>query len=245
MWNFRPTNELYHYGVKGMRWGVRKDRSSKSYKSKGIRAAVARRGNEKVDKGFKKWNDNAKLKSDAIALGKNANLSKLAYEQDRSNITLKKQAKSDTSAYKKALSKNTTWRKGDIKAEVGKDLSRKYLSEAKKVEKKLQADPNNKALSKQYDSLRSKHAVERAKARRAPMVAQNRSYKKASIKRGITIGVKAATASATVAVGVTFANRYLSDRDFRWNGQPVRLHIGDVRRATEIVRAGAEFLKYF
>ena len=46
MWTYVSAHELYHYGVKGMRWGVRK----------------ARRENEKIDKSFKNWNTNAKNK---------------------------------------------------------------------------------------------------------------------------------------------------------------------------------------
>ena len=63
-----------HYGVLGMRWGKRKD----NYHSTGIRSALARRSNEKVDKNFKKWTENSKKKADAIELGKKANLSKRA-----------------------------------------------------------------------------------------------------------------------------------------------------------------------
>ena len=40
---------LYHYGVKGMRWGVRR----------------ARRQNAKVDKSFKKWNENAQKRENS------------------------------------------------------------------------------------------------------------------------------------------------------------------------------------
>lgn len=60
------NNELYHFGVKGMRWGHRKN----NYKSTSIRSAMARRENNKVDKGFKDWNENAKKRDNAIELGK-------------------------------------------------------------------------------------------------------------------------------------------------------------------------------
>lgn len=48
-------NELCHHGIKGMKWGVRKN----NYRSTGIGSAMARRRNEKIDEGFKKWNENA------------------------------------------------------------------------------------------------------------------------------------------------------------------------------------------
>ena len=123
------NDELYHYGVLGMKWGKRKS----SYSSTGLRSAMARRSNEKVDAGFKKWKENSIKRADAIELGKKANVSRRAYENNKSDKSLKKQYKSDSKLYKKALKENTTYRKGQIKKEVGSDLSRKYLSDAKKV----------------------------------------------------------------------------------------------------------------
>ena len=60
------SDELYHYGVLGMKWGKRKS----SYSSTGLRSAMARRSNEKVDAGFKKWKENSIKRADAIELGK-------------------------------------------------------------------------------------------------------------------------------------------------------------------------------
>ena len=64
MWQYNYTNynhdELYHYGVQGMRWGHRNS----------IKAAIAKRKNDKVDKSFIKWKENANKRDNAINLGK-------------------------------------------------------------------------------------------------------------------------------------------------------------------------------
>ena len=190
MWEYNHTDELYHHGIKGMKWGVRR----------------ARRQNAKVDKSFKKWKDNSNKKANAIDLGKKANIARMDYERDRSNKELKKTYKQANRDYKKALNSNTTYRKGAIRGEVGKDASRKYLSEAKKVQKQLNSDPNNKALKKQYNYLQGQHDVQRAKARKAPEVGAKRSARKAAAKRAMTMSVKAAATAAAIGVGTKVVN---------------------------------------
>lgn len=196
---YQYPDYLMHYSIPGMKWGVRK----KDYSSTSVRAAMARRQNDKVDAGFKNWNSNSKKKENAIDLGKSMNTNRMAYESNRN-----KQTKSAYKSSKKALRKNTTYRKGTIRGEVGKDASRKYLSAAKKVKKQLDADPNNKQLKRQYSDLMSKHDIERAKARKAPEVGANRSRKIAAVKRGLTMSVKAAATTAAVGGGLYLANKY-------------------------------------
>ena len=237
------NNELYHYGIPGMKWGVRKDKPS--YRSTGVRSALARRSNEKVDKGFKNWNENAKKREDAIALGKKANASKMAYESNRSDKALKSQYKADNKAYKNALKSNTTYRKGQVRKEVGSDLSRKYLSDAKKIQKQLVNDPGNKQLQKQYNRLMSQHDVERAKARRAPEVAAKRSARKANLKRAATMSVKAVAATATVAAGTYAVNRYLSSHNVTLDGKPIRLKTQNLRDVAEMAKKAKRFMGYF
>lgn len=228
-------DELLHYGIKGMKWGKHKS----TYNSTGVRAAIARRSNEKVDTGFKNWDENTKKKANAVELGKKANLSKRAYESNKSDKTLKTQYKQDIKAYKKALKENTTYRKGQIKKEVGTDLSRKYLSDAKKVKKQLDLDPTNKQLQKQYNKLMSAHDIERANSRRAPEVAAKRSKKKAALKRAMTMTVKSAATTAAVTGGMYAANRYLSNHQTTLNGNLIQFssqNVGNVMNAAKKVK---------
>ena len=170
-------NELTHVGVLGMKWGKRK-----KYSSTGLNSYIAKKKNEKVDKSFKAWKENSDKKNQAIEIGLKRNAAKINYESDTRNKQNKAEYKQLNKDYKKAISKNTTYRKGSIKEEVGKDMSRKYLSEAKKVNKLLQNDRTNTELQKKYNELMSKHDVERASARKAQEVAANRSQKKLILK---------------------------------------------------------------
>ena len=232
-----------HYGVLGMKWGVR--RSGKGYRSTGIRSALAKRSNDKIDKSFKKWQDNSKKRDSAIELGKKANTSKIAYEKNKSNKILKSEYKQDNKEYKKALKLNTTYRKGVVKQEVERDAARKYLSEAKKVKKQMSNDPMNKNLQKQYDSLMSKHDVNRANARRAVDIASKRSNKKASIKRTMTMTVKAAAGTAAIAGGTYAVNRYLLNHQVTLNGKRVIFSAQKVNDIVGIAKKAKDFMGYF
>lgn len=232
--------ELCHWGIKGQKWGVRryqnKDGSltpagkkrQNAYRSTSIKSVMARRSNEKVDASFKKWDENAKKRDNAIELGKKATAAKRAYESDKSNKDLKSAYKDANKQYKKALRSNTQYRQGVVRQEVGRDASRKYLSDAKKIKKQLDKDPSNKALQKQYNDLMSKHDVERANARRAVEVGEKRSRAVAKVKRSMTMTVKAAAGTAAVTAGAYAVNKYLNSHDVVVNGKQVRMNAQNV-----------------
>ena len=220
---------LYHYGVKGMRWGVRR----------------ARRQNAKVDKSFKKWNENAQKRENATNLGKQANLARMDYEKKKKNKQLKKSYKEANRQYKKALNANTTYRKGAIRGEVGQDMARKYLSESKQIKKKLDKDPTNSELQKQYKYLSDQHQYERAKARKAPEVGAKRSARKAAMKRKMTMTVKAAATVAAITVGTAAVNSALDKHNVTFNGQRVRLGDTTLSSLGSTIKKGKQFMGYF
>lgn len=206
---------------------------------------MAKRSNDKVDKSFKKWQDNSKKRDSAIEFGKKANTSKIAYEKDKTNKSLKNEYKQANKEYKKALKLNTTYRKGVVKQEVGRDAARKYLSEARKVKKQMKNDPANKDLQKQYNSLMSNHDTSRAKARRAVDVASKRSAKKAAMKRTMTTTVKAAAGTAAIATGTYAVNRYLSNHQVTLNGNRVQFSRQNVNDVVDLAKKAKNLMGYF
>ena len=91
----------------------------------------------------------------------------------------------------------------------------------------------------------SKHDVERANARRAVEVSTKRMRKAASIKRGMTMAVKATATSAAIAGGVYAVNKYLTNHNVTLNGKSVRFSSQTVSSITKLANGVKDALGYF
>lgn len=98
---------------------------------------------------------------------------------------------------------------------------------------------------KRYSDLMSKHDVERANARRAVDVASNRSRMKASIKRSMSMTVKAAATTAAIGAGAYAVNRYLTNHDVTVNGRPLRVGAQTLSSVADMARKARNFTGYF
>ena len=183
--------------------------------------------------------------SEGTELGKKANAARMDYERDSKNKQLRRAYKDANTNYKRALRTNTTYRKGAIRGDVGKDMASKYLSESKRIQKQLKADPNNKQLQKQYKYLSDQHQYERAKARKAPGVGERRSRRKAAIKRTMTMTVKTACTTAAIGVGISAANKYLDKHGVTLNGKAIRVGDAFVNMLGEKIAVGKAIFDMF
>ena len=106
-------------------------------------------------------------------------------------------------------------------------------------------DPSNKQLQKKYNSLMSKHDVERANARKAVDVANKRMRKQAAIKRTMTMAAKTAATSAAIAGGTYAVNKYLQNHEVTLNGKRVQFSSQNVRDVANTAKRVKDIMGYF
>lgn len=112
-------DELYHYGVKGMKWGVRKDKSGGFAKKQSGRERLARAKRERAFRNLRRIGSVAVSAAwlGSVAYGVHQNLSKnqkktVAYAASGKNYVdsfMKTSGKQSYSDFKKANRSDWTW----------------------------------------------------------------------------------------------------------------------------------------
>lgn len=92
MWKYNYSDELYHHGVKGMKWGVRKKRITSGLQKLGMRQAHSRAGQLGVKAGAKIANKKVK-KSRKADVKNRRNLSDAELKKKVERLKMEKQLK--------------------------------------------------------------------------------------------------------------------------------------------------------
>ena len=180
------TDELMHYGVKGMKWGVRKDEKAKAYRSD-------RRTTKKLKRHL------AADKKNLITKGRIHDADADEYEEAEYN-------------YKKTVSKpafNQKAKRERIR-EASENLTRagskaaKTLSDLNRAERIY--DEDAKTLRTHIDKMINDYGSENVKALKTRDMSLGRHYTKNVIKTGITL-------ADLPVLGTLYTGNYVSKRE--------------------------------
>lgn len=144
MWEYNYTSELYHYGVKGMRWGHRKARYNDAKKRYRIAEREASRKNHNAF-GFKRIQESNKADENAKKAYADMIVEKAKYKKSGSKNPDRAEFKSYVNSMSKSgIPGSAADKKGHSQAVYNRLIKDKGQEYADKVAKKVQ----NKAVSR-------------------------------------------------------------------------------------------------